>query len=349
MGFVFSGNTFGLLVSPLLAGVVYDRAGYYAVFGICFGIFGIDLLLRAFMIEKREAIKYIPEEERDDDSRALEQGQPIEEAGNDTLAPNSNVGKLSHDQEEHRHEQATQSLGFEPTEHTLLLPPPNSNEAKESWLATHFPKFAVLSHSPRLIAAVYGCLSHTMLLACIDSILPLFVKRTFDWTATGAGSIFLPITCPSLFGAVFGALADRYGSRLVSLTGFGLTTLNLGLMGLVKENELGDKVLLCVFLGIAGIGLNLILAPLAADVFATVDALASTYPEKFGQTGGYAQAYALMTGALGLGTALGPILAGAMYDNTNWPITVGFLAVLCALPSVGVFLYTGGGWRGKSS
>ena len=55
-----------------------------------------------------------------------------------------------------------------------------------------------------------------------------------------------------------------------------------------------------------------------------------------------------MTGALGLGTALGPILAGSMYENTNWPITVGFLAILCALPSVGVFFFTGGGWKGDS-
>ncbi|KAL8866233.1 MAG: hypothetical protein Q9174_006421 [Haloplaca sp. 1 TL-2023] len=187
-----------------------------------------------------------------------------------------------------------------------------------------------------------------MLLACIDSILPLFVKRTFDWTATGAGTIFLTISCPSLFGTVFGALADRYGSRLVSLSGLALTTLNLGLMGLCGENSLKDKVLLCVFLVLAGIGLNLILAPLAADVFATVDALAASHPKVFGETGAYAQAYSLMTGALGLGTALGPILAGSMYENTNWPITVGFLAILCFLPSIGVFFFTGGGWKGSS-
>ena len=52
-----------------------------------------------------------------------------------------------------------------------------------------------------------------------------------------------------------------------------------------------------------------------------------------------------MTIAFGLGTALGPILAGALYEKTNWPITVGILAIMCALPSVGVFLYTGEGWR----
>lgn len=54
-----------------------------------------------------------------------------------------------------------------------------------------------------------------------------------------------------------------------------------------------------------------------------------------------------MTGALGLGTALGPIIAGAMYDNTNWPITMGVLAGMCALPIYGVFFYTGGNGDSK--
>lgn len=84
------------------------------------------------------------------------------------------------------------------------------------------------------------------------------------------------------------------------------------------------------------------MAPLAADVFAEVDVLAASYPDTFGKSGAYAQAYSLMCGALGLGTALGPIVAGASYDNLNWPITVGILAIICALPAVGVFLYTGG-------
>ncbi|KAI4195794.1 MAG: hypothetical protein LQ350_006988 [Teloschistes chrysophthalmus] len=344
MGFVFSGNTFGLLVSPFLAGVIYDHAGYYAVFGIIFGVFGLDLLLRAFMIEKRQAIKYLPAEQQND-TRTFDESQATEEGENNTTSESNDDAEETDHGKQHKRQNEDQH--GEETEHTPLLRVLTNPMADESWLYNHFPKQTVLFRSPRLVAAIYGCLTHTMLLASIDSILPLFVKRTFEWTASGAGTIFLTITCPSLFGTVFGALADRYGSRLVSLVGLGLTTLNLGLMGLVKNNEILDKVLLCVFLVIAGVGLNLILAPLAADVFATVEALAISYPKTFGKTGAYAQAYALMTGALGLGTALGPILAGAMYENTNWPITVGFLAILCALPSVGVFFFTGGGYMGK--
>ncbi|KAL9638881.1 MAG: hypothetical protein Q9204_001328 [Flavoplaca sp. TL-2023a] len=94
MGFVFSGNTFGLLISPFLAGIVYDHAGYYAVFGVYFGVFGADLLFRAFMIEKREAVKYLPEKQDDDDTTYQYTPQIEEGGGNTTTAPlpNSNTG-----------------------------------------------------------------------------------------------------------------------------------------------------------------------------------------------------------------------------------------------------------------
>ena len=236
------------------------------------------------MIEKREAVKYLAEKQEDDDTTYQQTPQIEEAGGNAAAAPpssdtsaeeglehNNKQDELHHEEPDHEnnnqdkphdeipnHEPVPQNKPHDPEpppgENTPLLTRTltSTSEATKSYFSRNFPKLAVLARSPRLIAAIYGCLTHTMLLACIDSILPLFVKRTFDWTATGAGTIFLTISCPSLFGTVFGALADRYGSRLVSLSGLALTTLNLGLMGLCGENSLKDKVLLCVFLVLAG-------------------------------------------------------------------------------------------------
>ncbi|KAI4288805.1 MAG: hypothetical protein L6R35_001935 [Caloplaca aegaea] len=236
MGFVFSGNTLGLLFSPFLAGIVYDNLGYYAVFIILFGVIAFDIVLRGFMIEKRAADKWLAKENKPHDFPP-EEGNQVQDDGRsneDTTPPEDEDATL----------QSTP-----PNERSSLLQ--SKSKPSRSWIGRMFPTISVLASSPRLLIATYGCFTHTMLLACIDSILPLFVKRTFEWTSTGAGVIFLTITCPSLFGTFF------------------------------------------------GIGLNLILPALLADLFYEVEILAETNSDTFGAGGAYAQAYSLLCAALG--------------------------------------------------
>lgn len=47
----------GILLAPLLGGVVYSHGGYYAVFAMAFGLIAVDILLRLAIIEKRRADK----------------------------------------------------------------------------------------------------------------------------------------------------------------------------------------------------------------------------------------------------------------------------------------------------
>ena len=221
----------------MLAGIVYDYLGYYAVFGILFGVIALDVVLRGFMVEKRTADKWRAKEANTDDGPAIQAPLTDEEAGDDS-----------------------DSIVAEPDNIAVESPPPDERSSllhskskrPNSWIGRTFPTMAILATSPRLLVAIYGAFTHTMLLASIDSILPLFVKRTFEWTSTGAGVIFLTITCPSLFGAFFGALSDRYGSKIVCLTGLATTTTSLALMAMVAHNALLDKILICIFLVFVG-------------------------------------------------------------------------------------------------
>jgi MFS family permease len=49
MGYPGIALSFGLILGPLIGGIVYDKAGYYAVFGVCFGILVVDVALRLIM------------------------------------------------------------------------------------------------------------------------------------------------------------------------------------------------------------------------------------------------------------------------------------------------------------
>ncbi|KIW21892.1 uncharacterized protein PV07_12697 [Cladophialophora immunda] len=52
MGIISTAIALGYLLAPVLGGVIYTRIGYYATFGITFGVLAPDFLLRLVVIEK---------------------------------------------------------------------------------------------------------------------------------------------------------------------------------------------------------------------------------------------------------------------------------------------------------
>jgi MFS family permease len=54
------GMSIGMLISPLLGGVVYDKSGYNAVFGMCYALIGLDIILRLLLVEKKVAARWDP-------------------------------------------------------------------------------------------------------------------------------------------------------------------------------------------------------------------------------------------------------------------------------------------------
>jgi len=346
------------LVSPVLAGIVYQRAGYLAVFAMIFGVIGLDVVLRFFMIDKKEAYTRWAQDHRYViDYNVVEEERDFPESDSDYAGSSEE----STDMEFRSGEYPTLPT-MAPDELSPLFA--RNLETQGSKLGHAFGKLAVLISSRRLMAAVYGSFTHIFLFTSFDAILPQFVKRTFGWGSASAGTLFLAISGPCILGPLFRSFLDRYGPRLVCLTGFAIITPAFVLLGLVKDENIVDQVMLCLFLLLTGgfiqyslglqaltpalgVGLNLILAPLAADMFYEVEILAERHPETFGNGGAYAQAYSLLCSAMGLGTALGPILAGILFEKTGWQTTQNALAVICQLGSVGAYVYTGPIGRGR--
>ena len=248
MGFVLSGMNMGALIGPFIAGVLYEHAGYYSVFGVVLGVLVFDTVLRLIMIEKKAAAKWLKKGNSADPSLSEETALCPE--GSSTFY-NSSISECS----------SVCSSNHVATNNQCFAFPSGSAEASViteihrnpgSWFKRTFRTMSCLLSSPRLAAAVYGCFTHTTLIAAFDAILPLFVKRTFGWSSTGAGLIFLAITILSLLGAAFGALSDRYGPKIVSLTGFAITIPALAFLGLVTGPVLGQQALLVVLLAIIG-------------------------------------------------------------------------------------------------
>lgn len=261
MGTALSSSSFGLIISPLLGGIVYAKAGYVAVFGMAMGLIVVDILMRMFMIEKKTAAKYLPldnapangfygtftdEQTREQEASAPDRndqsnGDMEEDAGHYDLASQQENDPLIR-----KHPGTAQASG-------TPAPTPSGREASTvPNLHSGLPTIITLLASPRLLAAIYGIFVNVSVLAAFDGVLPHFVKLTFHWNSLHAGLIFLCIAIPALTGPLVGQLSDRFGPRWIAVAGCALTAPPLVLLRLVERDAMEDKVLLCGLLVLCG-------------------------------------------------------------------------------------------------
>lgn len=322
IGFVLSGMNLGLLASPFISGLVYERFGYFSVFAVVLSIIAVDLILRLLMIEQEEAAKWVPQESH---------GKPVEDSHKKFLSADGvcqvNVA-----------EQNGQWLDAH--EETPLL---NSGTTKKQVSLIHrkFPLAIRIFSSKRLRAAFYGGFVHTLTITTLDTTLPLFVKNTFGWTSEAVGTLFFSVTVPSLLGPVIGWLSDRYGARKVTLFGFPLTVPSLSCMAFIRRNDLLEKVLVTVLLALLGAGLSFILLPLATDIFNEAMVIANEGGGNKDTAGTFAQSFAIFSIAMGLASVTGPSLSGLFYGRFGWPGVIGALTAMLAVGGLQVFRHTG--------
>lgn len=254
MGSTLSGMSAGVMISPFIAGMIYAAAGYYAVFIILLAVIGFVFMLPIIMIEKKTAEKWLKVKNAETNYGTFSD-EPDEDH-----KPDVRPGIPTTDQYKSNPKDTEAEEG---TEHQC--PSPENLEDNESdagfdktlnpekGLTRHLKTMVVLMKSPGIVAAMYGGFVQVALICAFDGILPFFVKKTFDWNSSGAGSIFLAITVPSLAAPLVGTLSDRIGARVIVLAGFAISTLALALLSLVGHNSLSQVILLCALLVMTGI------------------------------------------------------------------------------------------------
>lgn len=331
LGYVSMCMSLGVLLAPLLGGVIYDRAGYYPVYYVCFGLTAIDIVLRLALVEKKMARQWTDE--------AWMQGQLVEEAKTgekDTLdsgAGHRPSSSQNDDIEAVLREEKNATSSSKPTSN------PNYRDGKPH---SRMPPIVSLLASRRLLAALYGCVVQASAMCAFDSIIPLFVESTFNWSSIGAGLTFLALIVPSFISPFVGWISDNYGPRWLVVAGFLFVVPFWVLLRLVTENTLHQKVLFFALLVLIGVGLALVMPPIMAEITYVVEAKERKNPGVFGDKGAYAQAYALFITAFAAGTLIGPIWAGYIKAAAGWDTMTWTLALLSASGALPAVIWTGG-------
>jgi MFS family permease len=149
MGYVFLGMSLGILLGPVLGGIVFEKLGYDAVYIMVYCLIAIDIALRLVAIEKKVARQWL----NDSSSQAPEQVELQE------ITPVNGVVRTNMEE-------------------------PNGTTTQSS----RAPSFIFLLRSKSFLASLWGAVVLAVLMTAFDAVLPLYVKETFDWTSLGAGN-----------------------------------------------------------------------------------------------------------------------------------------------------------------
>ncbi|KAI4925853.1 uncharacterized protein J4E92_006589 [Alternaria infectoria] len=328
-GWLTIGMSIGMLISPLLGGIVYDKAGYNAVFGMCYALVGLDVILRLLLVEKKVAARW-DATVMGHSSGEGDASSEDKELGSIAIASRSDSLGLTRTTTQQDAESAEAQQGSPPQQR----------------VRDRLPPVLSLLYSRRLLASLFCALIQATLLTAFDSVLAIHAANTFNWSSTGAALLFLPIVIPSLLSPLWGWLSDTYGGRYVVVVGFLGGCPPLVCLRFVDENTMKDKVLLCALLAVTGLFVGMTFAPVMAEVSAVAEAkerkmIADGRPG-FGKGGAFAQAYALYNSAFAAGCMAGPLLAGFLAEDSGWGTMAAVLGALSAVTAVPGFLWLGG-------
>ncbi|OTA22994.1 hypothetical protein BTJ68_13992 [Hortaea werneckii EXF-2000] len=311
MGYVGMSMSLAILVAPLLGGVVFDLAGYYAVFAMAFGLIALDIVLRLVMIEKKSAAKWLSPTEVDESLPSSNENEKtthaIDRQNDQEAGLDAETGPL-----EQSHTAINDGRLSDSPQCRASHEQSREQESFSRKLINRLPAVIYLLSSRRVLSAIWCCMIQSAFLTSFDSILPLFVRDTFNWDSLGAGLIFLPIVVVSFLGPLVG---DGLATESVQDALFGLTQ-------------------------------TVVLTPMMAEITYAVDAKAQTRPPGFfGKNGAYAQAYSLFNMAWAAGSMVGPLLAGLVKQRAGWGVTTMILGIVSIVTAIPAVIWTGGSIR----
>ncbi|KAG6358785.1 hypothetical protein INS49_012304 [Diaporthe citri] len=339
MGYSAIAMSMGLLVSPAIGGAVFAAKGYYAVYYIAFGCIFLDIILRLILIEKKIARQWISDQEESSGSSPGAAGESAGETAEAAEAPEMSV---MHDEKQvggagPGHDGGNSNIDSEAT----AVPPAAPSIVASGRTAKH-PKLRLLK-SRRLLAANFGIIIQAGAMISWDTVGPLFVKDTFNWSSTAAGLIFFAIFIPAFISPVVGWMCDRYGARWPTTAGFAASIPVLVCLRFVTDNTIGHKVLLGALLALLGVTLTFANTPLMAEITYAIDAEEAASPGVFGRNGVYGLGYGLFCTSFALGGSVGSLMSGYVMDRNGWGTLTWVLAVWMASGAVVVAYGVGGG------
>ena len=210
MGFVGMSIALGLVLGPMLGGILYHHFGYFAVFTSAYGLVGLDFLFRVFMVTEKDsepASSIINTDNRSYgtmSNNAVERGTTPPEEPHGAVSPSESSSSLR--------TSSISSLAESTTSTESPLPPAYIDSTQKPPNPQCHP-IVILLTSSRMFAALMGDFIQSLILTGLESILPLRIKTLFDYNSMQVALVFLSLSLAAFVGPAVGHISDRIGAR----------------------------------------------------------------------------------------------------------------------------------------
>lgn len=196
----------------------------------------------------------------------------------------------------------------------------------------------------RLIVPMGGYVALSLIGSALQSVLPIFVQRTFDWPMAAAGFVFVPLSAPAaLVGLLTTPLTNRYAqaSRLLTAFGFIAAGPAFTCLGGLTQNKMTVQTALLATLGWISVALGLCGEPLVKEIIEAV-AGGDDVIGVGGLSTGAAKAESLPSLANAWGSFVGPLIVATVMGVSGWTGLTTTLSWLCGCAGLTALFFLGG-------
>jgi Major Facilitator Superfamily len=305
------------LGAPPFGGLLFAKAGRERLLAAGMVVLAVDFVMRLLLVEKKVASAYIASEERiSKDSREETDGPEGERA-----------------------------YDSEPTEDEALLPQKKADTTRSNKPIRILPILYCLATKRLLLVALGLGLVQALIIGTYDATLAIEAATQFGFSSMETGFLFLAIGLPSLLFAPLGGWAvDKYGTRVVATTGFGLyapflALLRLSSQGLPDRNQ--NIALFSLILAMNGGCLSVVGTAGIVEANNVIDTFVRADPSFFGANGAYGQLFGLTTFAFNAGLTLGPLCSGPLRESFGYGNMYAMVELIAATAAILSFAYLG--------
>ncbi|KAI4209148.1 MAG: hypothetical protein LQ351_007900 [Letrouitia transgressa] len=285
-------------------------------------ILAVDFIMRLLLIEKKAAAQWQPPSSSSSSSVDWD---------NDCQLQSEGAVEASEDAREDE-----PLLGKKEDVHSFEIP-----ENRLRW-AEGVP-ILYCFQNPRLQIAQLLAIVQAALLGAFDATVPTEAQELYGFNSLNAGLLFIALVLPYLLlGPVAGWAVDRYGTKLVSVMGFGYLVPVLVLLRWVRSGGTTQIIIYCVFLTLCGVGLGAIGSLSIVESSHVVRLYERANPGLFGANGPYAQLYGVHSMGFSFGFTVGPLIGGSLKDRIGYGNMNIVVAACCAVTTFLCYVYIGG-------